>query len=187
MRQHLASGFSVGVCTFVLAASASAVPAPKLVTSDADGGPVVYALADGSWLGLWDFAFSDHAAAVTFPSAGELQAAFSGGEILGFYGPEFEPFDFPQSFARGRYDGALWVRWRSDPGLDLTYSWEYVNRGGVTKLGSDTLAASATRSGDPLAISIPEPSVLALLATGLIVLGLTRLRPRQPTDIGDSI
>lgn len=185
---HRSVGTSaVFLCSLAWAAVAAAVPTPKLVVASDSGSPVVYELGDGSYLGLWTFAFSDHASAVTLAGPDELLAGFSGGEILGFFDPTFAPFAFPQTFDRGRHQGALWVQWRPTPGPSLTYSWNYVNRGGITREGSETLAATATRPGDPLARSIAEPSTYALLVLGLGVLAFSRPRMRPPFRIPDSI
>jgi hypothetical protein len=169
-------------------AGAWAIPTPKLIVTSQDGHPVIYQLGDGSYLGLWNFAFSDSAGPVTLDSSTNLSAAFSGGDILGFYAPDFSDFAFPQTFARGMYEGAMWVRWMPHAQDPLLYSWEYLNRGGVTKQGSVTMLAAATEEGDPLAetteagdrlASLPEPRSLALLALGILTLGIARVKGRS--------
>ena len=187
MSRCNAAGKGLVLLSLVFSACAWSVPAPKLVAANEDGQPIVYALDDGSYLGLFSFAFSDHATDVTLADAAGLIAAFSGGEVIGLLAPDFTAFAFPSTYQRRRHDGALWVRWNPAPGLALTYSWNYVNRGGVGRTGSDSLAASATRPGDPLATKIAEPSAFALLMAAVIALGLVRTRRRHPMTLADSI
>jgi hypothetical protein len=160
--------------------AAWAIPTPKLMVTSQDGHPVIYRLNDGSYLGLWNFAFSDNAGPVTLDSQANLAAGFSGGSILGFYAPDFSGFAFPQTFARGMYEGAMWVRWIPQMQGPLVYSWEYMNRGGVTKQGSVEMLAQATEAGDPFASSLPEPRAIALLALGILMLTAAGLRQRRP-------
>ena len=170
----------------IAAGSALAMPIPKLLPTLDQGAPVVHSLGDGSWLGLWTFAFSDHAGPVVLDTPADLLQGFSGGEILAFHAPDLTPFEFPQTFTRGRHEGALWVRWSPEPGVPLTYSWNYLNRGGVARQGSETMAAVATRPGNPLTTEISEPSALALLMLGLGGLALA-VRTRRPTSVADAI
>jgi hypothetical protein len=187
MSKCITAGKGVVLLSLLWGTCAWSVPTPKLVAASDAGQPVVYALGDGSYLGLWSFAFSDHQADVTLAGPADLLAGFSGGEVGGLFSPDFTPFVFPATFERRRYDGALWVRWTPAPGLALTYSWNYLNRGGVERSGSDSIDASATRPGNPLAVTIAEPSAFALLASALVALGLVRKRLRRPMTLADSI
>lgn len=187
MSRMVTAGKGVVLLSLLWGACAWSIPTPKLVAASEAGQPLVYALGDGSYLGLWSFAFSDHQTDVVLAGPDDLLAGFSGGTVLGLFAPDFAAFEFPATYERRRHDGALWVRWTPASGLALTYSWNYLNRGGVARSGSDSIAASATLPGNPLATTIAEPSAFALLAFGCIALGLARKRLRRPMTLADSI
>jgi len=178
MGRNLTKWAAVLALSMAASTSAWAIPTPKLMVTSQDGHPVIYRLGDGSYLGLWSFAFSDSAGPVTLDSQANLAAGFSGGNVLGFYASDFASFAFPQTFARGMYEGAMWVRWMPQSPEPLVYSWTYVNRGGVTKQGSVEMLAQATEAGDPFASSLPEPRAIALLVLGILMLIAAGLRPR---------
>jgi hypothetical protein len=187
MSRTITAGRGLLLLSLLWGACAWSIPTPKLVAASDAGQPVVYDLGDGSYLGLFSFAFSDHRTDVTLDRPEDLLAGFSGGEVIGLLAPDFGAFAFPATFERRRHEGALWVRWNPEPGLALTYSWNYLNRGGVERSGSESIDASATRPGNPLATTIAEPSAFALLAFALFALTIGRRRLRRPMTLADSI
>ena len=161
-----------------LAAPASA----SVIALRVEGGGTqqVYQRANGNFLGLWGFDNRDSAnpgkGDVTISAASQIIAGFSGGgpRIVGFYNgstpvnpgkAEFTPLTYSFTIADNtRLFNSLWVEWTSGT---LVYT--------QPTGGTATMAARATRAGDPLT-PVPVPAALPLLLAGLGGLALMARR-----------
>ena len=167
--------FSAILAALALSVGLAAPGHAAVIGLQVEGGGTqqVYALSNGNFLGLWGFdnreAANPGAGAVRISAASDIIGGFSGGasRIVAFYNGstpvnpgavEFAPLAFGFTVAdNARLFNAIWIEWR---GGTLVYR--------QPSRGTATMAARATRDGDPLAVTpVPVPAALPLLLAGL--------------------
>jgi hypothetical protein len=172
------------LAALVLFAGVAAPASASVIALRVEGGGTqqVYRLDNGNFLGLWGFDNRDFAnpgkGAVTISTADDIIAGFAGGagRILRFYNgsspvnpgmAEFTPVTFGFTIEDNvRLSNAIWIEWEAG-----TLVYRQPTR------GTATMAASATREGDPLS-PVPVPAALPLLLAGLGGLALIGRRRR---------
>ncbi len=176
--------FTAILAALALTVGLSAPATAAVIGLRVEGGGTqqVYQLSNGNFLGLWGFDNREIAnpgkGDVTISAASQIIAGFSGGasRIVAFYNgatpvnpgaKEFDPLDFGFTIAdNARLFNSLWIEWKSGT---LVYRQP---AGGTT-----SMAARATRDGDPFAITpVPVPAALPLLLAGVGALALVARR-----------
>lgn len=174
--------FTAILAALALSVGLAAPASASVIALRVEGGGTqqVYQLNNGNFLGLWGFDNRDFAnpgtGAVTISAASEIIAGFAGGaaRIVAFYNgatpvnpgkAEFSPLTYSFTIADNtRLFNSLWIEWTSGT---LVYK--------QPTGGTATMAARATREGDPLT-PVPVPAALPLLLAGLGGLALVARR-----------
>lgn len=183
MKPHAFAAAVASALAISLSTPAGAVPVKPVIGLQIEGGGAqqVYRLANGNYLGLWGFdnreGINPGAGAVTVSSAQGLLDGFGGpSRIKGFYNgatavnagaSEFDRIVWGFTVADdARLYDSLWIEWT---GGNLVFR--------PPSGGTKTMSATATRAGDPFAVTpVPAPAALPLLLAALGAVGLLARR-----------